>query len=195
MMKRMVWSVLFACCLSVIQAGYDDGLISVGEYESYVEWFSGTLIVDGGAASVIEAWKFSRIEVRSTTPLGDFGGITDLVLTDYNRLDYYGGETEELTIHKNAMAYLYGGRIDGITSMQYANTKHIVIDCKKGWSWLYTGAKITGITGLWKDGSPFAIKFIDHPDFHRTWMNVKVIPEPATLLMLGFGGLLMRRRR
>jgi hypothetical protein len=92
------------------------------------------------------------------------------------------------------MAYLYSGRIDFISSMQYASIEHVVIDCRKGWSWLYTGAKITGITGLWKDGSAFSIKFIDHRDFDPTWTNVDVIPEPATLLMLGFGGLLMRRK-
>jgi hypothetical protein len=32
--------------------------------------------------------------------------------------------------------------------------------------------------------------------FDAPWMNVKVLtPEPATLLLLAFGGLLIRRRR
>jgi hypothetical protein len=48
MMKRVIPLVLFASCFSVTQAGYDDGLISAGEYEPYVEWFSGTLVVEGG---------------------------------------------------------------------------------------------------------------------------------------------------
>jgi hypothetical protein len=189
MVRRVIPLMLFACCLSVTHAGFDDGLISAGEYEWYVEWFSGTLVVNGGGANVMEIRNASHIEVWSTAkPLGTgTGGITDLVLKNYSHLGYYGGETEELTIRNNSTAYLYGGRIDGITSMQYADVEHIVIDCRKGWSWLYTGAKITGITGLWKDGSAFSIDFIDHPDFDPTWMNVDVIPEPATLLMLGFG--------
>jgi hypothetical protein len=48
MMKRMILLLLFVCCLSITQAGYDDGLISAGEYEYGVNWLSGTLVVNGG---------------------------------------------------------------------------------------------------------------------------------------------------
>ncbi len=150
---------------------------------------------------MIEAWKASHVEVLSTTPFLPFpqqSGITDLALTDTSRLDYYGGETEELTLQKNATAQLRGGRIDFISSLQYATTEHIFIWARDGWEWKYENGEIRGITGLWyDDGTLFDIRFTKLPDwmnFDPAWMNVKVIPEPATLLFMALGGLLVRQR-
>ncbi len=47
-MKKMIPLLILVCCGFMVAAGYDDGLISGGDYEEFVEWFSGTLIVDGG---------------------------------------------------------------------------------------------------------------------------------------------------
>jgi hypothetical protein len=48
MMKRRFPLLLCMCCFSVVCAGYDDGLISIGEYEWGVDWLTGILVVDGG---------------------------------------------------------------------------------------------------------------------------------------------------
>ena len=198
--------MLFACCLCPVYAGYDDGLISAGEYEWGVEVFGGTLVVDGGGAYRIEARNFSKVEVWSTsTPLGTgVGGIMDLMLTNTSRLDYYGGETQELTVKRDAIAHLYGGRVDFISSAQYVTWvdgeptgQHVFIYARDGWEWKYENGKIRGITGLWLDsGTPFDIRFtpLFEPDCDPVWANVKVVPEPASLLLMALGGLLLRRR-
>ena len=204
-MKRML--VLFACCTCSVYAGYDDGLISAGEYEWGVELFGGTLVVDGGGANRIEARNSSKVEVWSTsTPLGTgVGGIMDLCIDDNSRLDYYGGVTEELVTFRNAVAHLQGGRIDGISSAQYVTWvdgeptgQHIFIHARDGWEWKYENGKIRGIAGLWLDsGTPFDIRFTTRYEAHGfdpVWANVKVVPEPASLMLLGLGGLLLRRR-
>ncbi|MCE5187278.1 MAG: hypothetical protein LLF76_14255, partial [Planctomycetaceae bacterium] len=64
------------------------------------------------------------------------------------------------------------------------------------------GDRMKGIEGYWLTnpnpyGSHFRIEF-DNDTMYGTdpvWMSVKVIPEPATLLLVACGGLLIRRKR
>lgn len=202
-MKRVVWFVLAVSCLSTARAGYEyaDRVISEGEYVWFFNWLSGVLVIDGGGGTPIEVRNSSRIEVWSTSsPLGDgIGGIMDLAILN-SHLDYYGGLTEELLIGgQNATACLRGGRIDYISSAQYATTEHIFIYACDGWEWKHENGKIRGITGLWwDDGTPFDIRFTtlyESSGYDPVWANVKVVPEPATLLLIGLGAFLLHRRR
>ena len=204
MMKRVICFMLAVSCLSTAHAGFEyaDRVISSGEYVWFLDWITGVLVIDGGGGTPIEVRNSSRIEVWSTsTPLGDgVGGIMDLVVGHNARLDYYGGLTEEFSIGQNATAYLYGGRIDGISSYQYVTWidgkptgQHIHIHAQDGWQWKYEHGLIKGVKGLWLDGSAFDIRFIDKAGYDPVWANV-YIPEPATLLLMTLGGLLLRRR-
>ncbi len=193
-------------CVSFSLAGYSDGYITAGEYEEWVEWTCADppLIIDGGGSNWIEMRNFGRLEVRSTsTPINnnfDTGGIWDISLDDYSELVYLGGITEEITICENAFAILKGGRIVAITSMQNATTQHIDLYCQPGWSWLYEDEdldgfdEIVGITGLWKDGTTFKNEFINDEDYDPVYMNINVIPERASLALLGLGGVFVRPR-
>ena len=199
-MKRIVPFLLgFMVCSSLSLADYSDGFITAGEYEYGVRLFNhDVLIVEGGGADIIEARDFSYLEVRYTsTPLSNSGGIWDIVLGGDSELLYLDGETEEITIGSNAEAVLKGGRIDYITNMQYVDElKNISIYCQPGWSWLLDGnMEKIGINGLWEDNTSFAINFINDVDYDPVWMNINVVPEPASFLLLGLGLVMFRRKR
>ena len=196
--------ILVCACLPVSFAltVYDDGFITEGEYGYFVQWtsYDPPLIVEGGGADWIEMRDYGRLEVRYTsTPLSNTAGILDIVLDGNSRLLYQDGETGEIFIYDDSLATLKGGRIDYISSYQFASTKHIDLYCQPGWSWFYESSKIAGITGLWESGIAFNIDFIDktYLGYDPVWMNINIIeiPEPATLLLFGLGLLMAEKRR
>jgi hypothetical protein len=51
------------------------------------------------------------------------------------------------------------------------------------------------LTGTWLDGTAFSIQLIDSAGYAATIDNIRFIPEPATMLLLGIGGVFLRRRQ
>lgn len=202
MMKRMMPCLLVAICLPVVYAGYEDAdrVIGPGEYEyGVVEWTSGLLIVDGGGGVDIWVKNNARLEVWSTsTPLElDIGGIQYIDLTNTSHLDYSGGETFVLTLFKNATATLSGGRIDVIQSLQLSGeARHITMVCDV--DSVEYNATTRLLTGDWLDNKgSFSITLVDVDleRFDSTYSNIHFIPEPASLILLAFGGFLLRKQR
>lgn len=205
MMKRMVvflW--ITALCLPLWAGIADDGLIEDGEYTSrHIFLNDQDLLVTGGGAYSIEANGTGHIEVRKTSPLSNSGGITTLGLGDNYTLTYSGGHTGALYFYENSSGIISGGQINWIVSMQRVfDLPHITIICQSGWEWIYseeTGMEdeIVGITGLWDDDydTPFLINFHNDDVYDPVYMNINVIPEPATLILLGVGGLLLRKQK
>lgn len=209
-MKRVIPILMVLSCIPFIYAGYSDGLIGPGEEEGYVEWSSGLLTVDGGGAAIIEVLSPARLEVRSTSVPDqnwNYGGILDIVIYGQAHMDYYGGSTQELTVRGNATADLYGGRIDYISSFRRAEwlngqpiNQKVTIHANPGWSWTKENNVIRGVTGQWLNTTTsFNIRFTTNGEdfgYDPVWTNVRVIPEPTTMLLFGVGGtcLFCKRR-
>jgi len=175
--------------------------INAGEYESDIQlWNTDKLIVNGGGSDQVIAWNSSSVEIYSTTlPLSLEGkrGVYDIFLNDSSTLLFSGGATQSLKLYKNSTALLKGGTINYITIYHRPQDScFVTIDCQDGWEWLYTGSKITGIRGLWHNGSPFQINLSNvgapWPD---TAQYVHVFPEPATMILFGVGGICLLRKR
>ncbi len=201
-MKSIIILIALTVFISVSFAEfYEDGFLTEGEYESDIQIRDFNLFVQGGGALVIFAKGECYLEVQSTSIPTDInwytGGIRDIAVDDNTELLHLGGYTQEITVYDDSTAILKGGYISAITSFQYADTKHVDLYCLSGWSWKWNlENEIIGITGQWADQSPFDIFLIDRISYgyDPAWMNVNVIevPEPVSLLMLSFGGLLGR---
>ncbi len=204
-MKRIILCLSLTFCLPTAFAGYSDGFITAGEYEFGVIWRSCQipLIVDGGGADEISVRDNGCLIVKSTSkPLSLYhpvGGVYDILLFDSARLLYLDGVTEFIRVTQSNTVFLQGGSINAIKTMRFAATgnENIFIYAQNGWSWL-DDDPMKGIQGKWRvGGSDFRIEFFNDEVFGTdpVWMSIKVIPEPAAVVLFGIGSILLRRKK
>ena len=200
-MKKML-------CLILMFAGFANAaayVISDGYHfgTTYIE-NSDSLLVTGGGLDFINASDYGLIVVQNTAPYEpDKGGIGAIDLYGWSSLEIYGGEINNLHINGNSTASLYGGSIEDIYSYQNAYsqnvwTPHIEIICRD-----YDDTIANLVTGTWdvdNDGDgfydTFSIELKNQDGYDPVIDNIKftIIPEPCSLILLGLGGFLVKRR-
>ena len=191
-MKRLM--MLLVGLSLPVWAGYDF-TITNGYFETKTLIENQTLLMTGGGGYHLALFDKSYASIQNTSLLSEgTGGIWEIQIAGYSSLDFLGGQVHRLDVSSYAYIYIYNGQIDQIYSSQNAtHTKHIEIFCQSGFNYNST----TGyLTGLWGDGSAFNIKLINVDGYSPTIDNIKftIIPEPATMLLLAVGGMLIRRK-
>jgi len=202
-MRTILLTVCFLSCAIpagatfdyVISDTYYGGTMFLEDYES--------LLVTGGGVNQVISSDLSYIEVRDTAPLQEFvGGIENISMDDNSSLSFYDGEMSSLWVFENARAIFEGGRVDYISSYQRPLSgdwppsywdKHIEIVCKN-WNW----NELTNLlTGTWADDTAFSIQLVNQTGYYPAITNIEftIIPEPATLVLLGFGTFLIRKKQ
>jgi len=118
-----------------------------------------------------------------------------LNLDDSSSLIVAGGEIVGIGIYDDATAVLRGGQIQYLYSYQYVGwgnnyVPHIEIVCDVDSVNYNTTTNV--LTGNWLDGSSFNIQLRDQTGYDPAIENIFFTPEPVTLLLFGFGGLVVR---
>jgi hypothetical protein len=191
-------------CGGVVNAGYHR-VIADGYSAGFSLEDDEVLLMTGGGVHDLILFDNSQAVIQGTSPLSeDVGGIWDFTSAGYSQLEFSGGGIHEFTIGSYAEAVFSGGRIDKIRSLQQAWVlagdppapvpyAHITFVCDVDSVVHDVGSNM--LTGDWLDGSGFEVQLVDIDGYSRAIDNIQFIPEPATLLLMGAGGLLLRKRR
>lgn len=149
-----------------------------------------------GGTNTLDLYDLSYANIEGTSQLKQgAGGIFQLNLFNSSSLDICGGEVGLLYLNNNATAVLTGGEIWSIASYQIVlDNPHIKLYYSGDLPTVQTISGYDYLTGTWHNGTSFEILLLDTG--YDVLGNIEFVhnPEPATLFLLGTGGLLLRRK-
>jgi hypothetical protein len=195
-MKKATIYILFTCLLAPMSlATYYE--ITTDTYTPGLTLQAGDSLymTDGGLGDLNMFGENATATIEGTSDLEQFsGGIWNIELSN-GHLDISGGQVHMLDMGGDATAFLSGGLIQQIWSGQHVTASsgpHITIECLDH----SYDSDTNLLTGHWlDDGTAFSIYLIELPNYTLAINNIQFVPEPATLMLLGIGGLLIHRKK
>lgn len=198
-----------ALCHATTIAFYTDGVIQDGDVYSYVDVYNNaTVDMTGGIVTVqLGAYDSSTVNISggvlggvftsgastaSTLNLSGSMQADGVYIGGLGTLNMFGGIVGSVKIHN--IANLYGGIIS-----DYLLATSTVNIYGYGFQYNPLAGDYQGgqLTGFWLDDTPFSIDlyYSDKPGglLIDTYSHIVLIPEPATILLVGLGVLLKRR--
>ena len=197
-MKYIKLQVLLLCCLTTASFAltnyYSDGTITTGDSLNDVFAYNdASVLMGGGQVNHLDLLNTSSFEMTAGTLSGQVS------VWEQSELTILDGQINaSLQGSNNSIINLYGGEI---TDWIYAEELGIINIYGYDFAYEPLGGSRNGgqLTGRWAYGGTFALSFVDNIDLGSTYDDHVVlhefIPEPTTLLLLGMGGLMLRKRK
>ena len=154
-----------------------------------VEWTSGSYEI---TSSNEWSWISELRTYNDVTVTMYSGGVNQFSMHDNSKFSMYGGSVNYLNLYDNAAVSFFGSTYMNELYIDPANT---------GWVKLYAydvrfepyGSYGKGtIYGNWSANKmPFQFDLTSN----GAYSHIQIVPEPATLVMLGLGGIAILKRR
>ena len=138
----------------------------------------------------------SSADILGTSdPVEGSGGIWEIRLGYTSSLYMAGGQVNEINIGNEATAVLKGGMIQSIYSYQIVPDPHIKLYYSGDLPSVQEIEGLDFLVGNWGNGDPFSIYL--HDSGYNVYGNFEfiLVPEPITLALLAFGGLMLRSKK
>lgn len=212
--KLLMWLILILGLTNAWATVYE---IGPGEYRGDLALDNhDTLLMTGGTISGLSIADYAIANIYNTAPSG---GVSNIIHVGYGALNIYGGNIGEikalytstinmtggnvlyLDMRNASISFLSGGQIGTLASdlIAFPDPPYgppglngwIQLFCRE---YDYDDDTLI-LTGIWEDYSDFSIQLqnigtiptYDQIEFH-------IIPEPGTIILLGLGGIFLKRR-
>jgi hypothetical protein len=184
----------------------NDEQLTVNSYHYQGTLFdtSHVFIVPGGSVHTLGACNYSVVDISG-------GSILDLNAYNFSAVEISGGNVNTLDTYNSSTASISGGSITGLyphdsstvgisggSITQLAAYDYSVVTlygqnfCVGG-GLAFDGERVLGtgiLSGEWMDGTRWVVNILTN----RLTATILAIPEPATLLLLGLGAVMVRKR-